>query len=93
LEGSYRKVISKPIDFKLFFLIFLIYSDLKKYSEKDQKLILTDFDIQKNISFDDNHFVGDLNSLIVSFTLNSSCYATMLIRELMHFPSSHSNFE
>jgi tRNA(Glu) U13 pseudouridine synthase TruD len=75
--GVYRKVISVPGKLK--------YS-IQFYENDDDRFIL---------SKDENKIVEELKSekilskraLILSFILPSSSYATMMIRELQHFPS------
>jgi tRNA pseudouridine13 synthase len=78
--GAYRTIVAKAKDVKW---------NIIHHDQPEQKLMLTDFDKIKGITLDP--FTGDkCRSLVISFTLPSSTYATMFIRELMKIPSIYS---
>ncbi|KAJ1657060.1 multisubstrate pseudouridine synthase 7 [Dispira simplex] len=75
LPGSYRDVFAMPQDAQYQFL---------RYSDPQLPLIVTDWDRATGQSGDVKHTVdnGPFSALQLSFTLRSSQYATMCLREL-----------
>lgn len=82
LSGAYRKVFIKPIDLNWYFM---------KYNVDTDQLIRSDVEeIRGEIepkSIED----GSQKALILEFTLPSSSYATMALREIMKCDTSVAN--
>ena len=78
LPGEYRRLISKPkdLEWKIF-----------KYERDDEQLCPTDLDLMKGLQIPDmespDRHTGRKVALVLAFSLPSSCYATMLLRELL----------
>ncbi|CAJ0912526.1 5384_t:CDS:2, partial [Entrophospora sp. SA101] len=81
LSGSYRQIIGKPNDlsWKLF-----------KYDEVNVSLSLTDLDIINGKVEPEN---GKYVALRINFSLSTSKYATMTLRELMKSTDEYDNEE
>eukprot|EP01090_Pellita_catalonica_P001376 TRINITY_DN11084_c0_g1_i1.p1 TRINITY_DN11084_c0_g1~~TRINITY_DN11084_c0_g1_i1.p1 ORF type:complete len:397 (-),score=58.89 TRINITY_DN11084_c0_g1_i1:151-1245(-) len=79
LQGGYRKLIERPRD---------VTYEILRYSDPDAKLNITDFDRLQpepvQIYTDVN---GPLKAARFTFTLASSTYATMCLREIFNMPT------
>lgn len=82
-SGSYRKVVSKPKNIEYF---------VRKYSDTNDQLIKTDLDILRLKKQDPQAAIDQINpsveggektAVILKFQLQSACYATMVLREIM----------
>ncbi|KAL5257144.1 hypothetical protein ACHWQZ_G012171 [Mnemiopsis leidyi] len=71
--GCYRNVLFKPSEFE---------ANIVKYSEENEKLVSTNLDSVLGREFSVKN-EGSRTALMLSFTLPRSCYATMLLREIM----------
>lgn len=74
LGGAYRKVFQKPNDLTWKFLKYVSQND--ELINSDYSKMLKDPEIQSKPD-------GEHTALILDFCLPPSCYATMLLRELM----------
>ena len=79
MAGAYRHVLFKPADME--------YSVLK-YNGKDEELLATDVDVMRGKAAPKLPEDGKFLALKLSFTLPSSTYATMMIRELTKMPTT-----
>ena len=73
VSGCYRNVIFKPSEFT---------AEIIKYSDENEKLVSTNLDLVLGKSFEAKK-EGSKTALLLRFTLPKSCYATMLLREIM----------
>ena len=73
VSGCYRNVIFKPSEFD---------AEIIKYSDENEKLVSTNLDSVLGKSFEAKK-EGSKTALLLRFTLPKSCYATMLLREIM----------
>ena len=80
LTGAYRYMIARPHDLEWSIL---------RYKDKDEDLSYNDLDALNGIPRK-SHTEGDLKALQMAFTLPSSTYATMLLREVMKTSTSAS---
>jgi tRNA pseudouridine13 synthase len=76
LPGGYRKLVTKPSDLTCRFT---------RYSDPTRALTVSDVELLRNPAaepapFEEN---GQYAAVVLQFSLSSSCYATMLLRELM----------
>ncbi|KAL9649780.1 hypothetical protein ABK040_009594 [Willaertia magna] len=78
--GAYRYIIEKAKNIEI---------EFKEYQHKEERLVLTDLDKleKKEIQTTINNENEKKKAAILSFSLNSSTYATMFIRELTRIPS------
>ncbi|CAG9799829.1 unnamed protein product [Chironomus riparius] len=82
LCGAYRKAFVKPQKFSWKFL---------KYADQNDDLILSDYSrMMKDPEIESNKD-GQNTALILDFSLPTSCYATMLLRELLKSDTSSAN--
>lgn len=79
MPGAYRKIIMKPIDLKW---------NLMKYNDDTDNLIQSDMGAihKENIPESDSN--GKFVALILEFSLPSSTYATMALREVLKCDTS-----
>jgi len=80
--GAYRTIMKKPIDVKW---------NLKRYTDNKKKLVDTDVDKIKGVCCDVQVNEDEKDSkiaLVIEFTLETSTYATMFLRELLRVPST-----
>ncbi|OWA50274.1 Pseudouridylate synthase 7-like protein [Hypsibius exemplaris] len=73
LSGSYRNIATKPSNFSW---------EIKKFDNPEQDLLLSDLDVLNKRQLPPISESGSQMALIINFTLPSSVYATMAIREL-----------
>ncbi|RKP18704.1 pseudouridine synthase, partial [Rozella allomycis CSF55] len=80
LSGDYRKIVVKPLN--------MAWKQLS-YSSNDEQLMLSDFEKLegKELELKD----GPLKGIVVEFSLPSSSYATMALREAMRMETSSSH--
>jgi len=76
--GAYRHMVAKAQD---------VTWKIVHHDNFDQKLLVTDAEKLKNFKLDEESTTGKFTSLVIGFTLPSSTYATMFMRELMKLPS------
>jgi len=79
LVGGYRKLVGTPKDFEW---------SLLRYNDRQQQLVLTDWDVLQGKPPVESTPDGRLRALRVSFTLPPSSYATMVLRELFKTETS-----
>lgn len=93
LAGSYRNIMGKPENLEY---------HLVQYTDPNQQLVNTDLEILNNLRGKENaqkymkdklqrlipNKGGDKNAVILQFQLQTSCYATMALRELMKMETS-----
>ncbi|XP_055385256.1 pseudouridylate synthase 7 homolog [Condylostylus longicornis] len=79
LTGAYRKLIVKPENMSWTF---------KKYDSTTSVLIASDFENLKGKKADDDLPDGKYKALLLDFTLPSSSYATMTLREILKADTS-----
>lgn len=85
LKGDYRKLVCKPSD---------VDFDILEYTDPLQPLVKTDLMKLEGVDLDSSQPKGDdagkdvLLGMVIGFTLPSSSYATIALRELMHRPTS-----
>lgn len=77
-SGDYRRLICRPDD---------VDFELLKYDDEVEPLLQTDFMKLQGINIPEN-VKGNLAALRVGFSLPSSAYATIFLRELMKRPTS-----
>ena len=85
LPGDYRRVIIKPSD---------VDWQLKSYSDPTADLILSDWEKMKNPGAESEPTAasgGESKALIIKFSLPSSSYATMALREVMKIETDKSS--
>jgi tRNA pseudouridine13 synthase len=82
LCGAYRKAFIKPQKFSWKFL---------KYADQNDDLILSDYSRMMKDPEIESKQDGQHTALILDFTLPQSCYATMLLRELLKSDTSSAN--
>jgi tRNA pseudouridine13 synthase len=76
LRGDYRKIVSKPGDLQWKIL---------HYNDNSIRLSLADLDIIQGKPEPVDVPDGTFKAVLISFNLPSSCYATMCLRELIHY--------
>ncbi|KAK9869840.1 hypothetical protein WA026_003566 [Henosepilachna vigintioctopunctata] len=81
LSGSYRKICSQVQD---------IEWNIMKYNDPMKSLVLSDFDKLRKFEEPQNISDGRFKAVILEFSLDSSSYATMVLRELMKTDTSPS---
>ena len=74
LSGDYRVILQKVNDLSWRFI---------SHSEPDEDILVSDFDIIEGKQPKESVQGGEYQSLLVEFSLNSSTYATMALREAM----------
>ena len=74
LSGDYRVILQKVNDLSWRFI---------SHSEPDEDILVSDFDIIDGKQRKESVQGGEYQSLLVEFSLNSSTYATMALREAM----------
>jgi len=79
LTGAYRKLLVKPENMNWSF---------KKYNSPYSVLIASDFEEVKGKKADDDIPDGNYKALLLDFTLPSSSYATMTLREILKADTS-----
>ena len=81
LKGSYRKLICNVEDIQVSF---------KSYRNPDLRLVPSDLDLLNGIDLEKDNMESDGENLaaILKFSLPSSSYATMCLREIMHNETS-----
>jgi len=79
LPGSYRKLIVKPGN---------VEWNIIGYNEEDADLALSDLDIINGKKIPDNDPEGKFKALQISFSLPTSSYATMALREVTKMDTS-----
>lgn len=79
LPGAYRKIIIKPIDLKW---------NLMKYNDDTDNLIQSDMNAIHNDKIPESDPNGEFKALILEFSLPSSTYATMALREILKCDTS-----
>ncbi|KAL0482191.1 hypothetical protein AKO1_013311, partial [Acrasis kona] len=81
--GAYRTIMKRPIDIKY---------HLKRYADNKKQLVDTDIDKIRGksceASLEEQDANGNLVALVIEFTLETSTYATMFLRELLKVPST-----
>ena len=83
LPGDYRRLIIKPTD---------VDWELKSYTDPTTDLILSDWEKMKNPEADaTDKSEGESKALIIKFSLPSSSYATMALREIMKIETDKSS--
>ena len=83
LPGDYRRLIMKPTD---------VDWELKSYTDPTTDLILSDWEKMKNPEADrTDETEGESKALIIRFSLPSSSYATMALREIMKIETDKSS--
>ena len=82
LCGAYRKAFIKPQKFSWKFL---------KYADQNDDLILSDYSRMMKDPEIESNLDGQNTALILDFSLPPSCYATMLLRELLKSDTSSAN--
>lgn len=81
MPGSYRHLLTRPMS---------IDWEFKSYDHPDQQLVLTDLDHLLDLPLPEIPH-GPRTALVLKFQLPSSCYATMLFRELLHSTTETGN--
>lgn len=71
--GAYRPIVRRPID---------LTWDFFRYSDPTKPLVQTDLAALRNEPLPQGDPTGPMRAVVLSFTLPSSTYATMLLREL-----------
>uniref|UniRef100_A0A336ML56 CSON003370 protein n=1 Tax=Culicoides sonorensis TaxID=179676 RepID=A0A336ML56_CULSO len=74
LTGSYRKLFIKPQNFSY---------KIQKYEKPTENLILSDLEVLRNEQLHEIPESAGFKAVILDFTLPSSCYATMALREII----------
>ena len=85
LPGDYRRLIIKPSD---------VEWELKSYTDPTTDLILSDWQKMKNPEAESeptDESEGESKALIIKFSLPSSSYATMALREIMKIETDKSS--
>uniref|UniRef100_F6PJM3 Pseudouridylate synthase 7 homolog n=1 Tax=Ciona intestinalis TaxID=7719 RepID=F6PJM3_CIOIN len=82
LPGAYRKIINKPND---------VEWDIVKYNDYQKPLLASDKDILQGGERPSGEKDGKFTALRISFSLSSSCYATVAMREVMKRDMSSAN--
>ena len=83
LPGDYRRIIVRPSD---------VEWEIKLYQDPTTDFILSDLEKLKNIPVQSNdEDSGKLRALVIKFSLPSSCYATMALREIMKIETDKSS--
>ncbi|CAH0546724.1 unnamed protein product [Brassicogethes aeneus] len=82
LSGTYRNILTQPK--------YLTWKILN-YNDPNYNLILSDFEQLKKVPEPVSLENGKFKALVMEFTLHSSSYATMVIREIMKIDTSTSS--
>ncbi|XP_070557644.1 pseudouridylate synthase 7 homolog [Ptychodera flava] len=81
LKGTYRKIVTMPTDCKW---------EIVRYDDLTVPLVLSDVDIIEGKRLQESPKDGKFKALKMEFTLPTSCYATMAIREVLKCDTSIS---
>eukprot|EP01130_Rhizamoeba_saxonica_P015165 TRINITY_DN6754_c0_g1_i1.p1 TRINITY_DN6754_c0_g1~~TRINITY_DN6754_c0_g1_i1.p1 ORF type:complete len:623 (-),score=163.22 TRINITY_DN6754_c0_g1_i1:1308-3149(-) len=79
LPGGYREIVKVPVVFDW---------SIHQYDDPEATLLENDLDVLKGTNVDSFKENGEFKALKLRFILDSSTYATMLIRELTHKSTS-----
>jgi len=90
LRGDYRKLICKPtdVDYRI-----VSYADPLQPLLQTDLMKLSNIEVQNCVYLEDTTTIGDLEDdslfgMLIGFTLPSSAYATIALRELMKRPTA-----